>query len=40
VLAGNPFYQLLCGEEFFQQRLVFDRTSLTRWRLRSERQFA
>jgi hypothetical protein len=39
VLAGN-LYQLLCGEEFFQERLVFDRTSLTRWRLRSERQFA
>lgn len=30
----NPYYQLFCGEEFFQHRLVFDRTSLTRWRLR------
>jgi IS5 family transposase len=30
----NPYYQLLCGEEFFQHRLPFDRTSLTRWRLR------
>ena len=30
----NPYYQLLCGEEFFQHRLVFDRSSLTRWRQR------
>ncbi|TIQ02785.1 MAG: IS5 family transposase, partial [Mesorhizobium sp.] len=30
----NPYYQLFCGEEFFQHHLVFDRTSLTRWRLR------
>lgn len=30
----NPCYQLFCGEEFFQYRLPFDRTSLTRWRLR------
>src|SRR5882757_1645420 len=30
----NPYYQLLCGEEFFQHRLPFDRSSLTRWRLR------
>lgn len=30
----NPYYQMFCGEEFFQHRLVFDRTSLTRWRLR------
>ncbi|RWM89694.1 MAG: IS5 family transposase [Mesorhizobium sp.] len=30
----NPYYQLFCGEEFFQNRLPFDRTSLTRWRLR------
>jgi IS5 family transposase len=30
----NPYYQLFCGEEFFQHRLPFDRTSLTRWRLR------
>lgn len=30
----NPYYQLFCGEEFFQHCLVFDRTSLTRWRLR------
>jgi transposase, IS5 family len=30
----NPSYQLFCGEEFFQHRLVFDRSSLTRWRQR------
>jgi IS5 family transposase len=31
----NPYYQLFCGEEFFQhRRLVFDRSSLTRWRNR------
>jgi IS5 family transposase len=30
----NPYYQLFCGEEFFQRRLPFDRSSLTRWRLR------
>src|ERR1700731_4533874 len=28
----NPYYQFFCGEEFFQHRLVFDRSSLTRWR--------
>ena len=28
----NPYYQLFCGEEFFQHRLPFDRSSLTRWR--------
>src|SRR5213595_1769347 len=27
----NPYYQYFCGEEFFQHRLVFDRSSLTRW---------
>src|SRR5215813_9327488 len=27
----NPYYQFFCGEEFFQHRLVFDRSSLTRW---------
>jgi IS5 family transposase len=31
----NPYYQLFCGEEFFQHRLVFDRSSLTRWRQRT-----
>jgi transposase, IS5 family len=30
----NPYYQYFCGEEFFQHRLPFDRTSLTRWRQR------
>jgi transposase, IS5 family len=28
----NPYYQYFCGEEFFQHRLAFDRSSLTRWR--------
>ena len=30
----NPYYQYFCGEEFFQHVLVFDRSSLTRWRQR------
>ncbi len=30
----NPYYQFFCGEEFFQHRLVFDRSSMTRWRQR------
>ena len=30
----NPYYQFFCGEVFFQHRLVFDRSSLTRWRQR------
>ena len=30
----NPYYQFFCGEEFFQHRLTFDRSSLTRWRHR------
>src|SRR5215831_12101708 len=30
----NPYLQLFCGEEFFQHRLVFDRSSLTRRRQR------
>src|SRR5215471_7027528 len=30
----NPYYQLFCGEEFFQHRLPFDRSSMTRWRQR------
>ena len=30
----NPYYQFFCGEEFFRHRLVFDRSSLTRWRNR------
>lgn len=30
----NPYYQLFCGEEFFQHALPFDRSSITRWRQR------
>ena len=30
----NPYFQYFCGEEFFQRRLVFDHSSLTRWRQR------
>ena len=30
----NPYYQYLCGEEFFRHDLPFDRSSLTRWRHR------
>ncbi len=30
----NPYFQLFRGEEFFQHRLTFDRSSLTRWRQR------
>lgn len=30
----NPYYQYLCGEEFFQHTLPFDRSSMTRWRQR------
>ena len=30
----NPYFQFLCGEEFFQHELTFDRSSLTRWRQR------
>src|ERR1700684_1817150 len=32
--SKTPYYQLFCGEEFFQHTLVFDRSSLTRWRQR------
>src|SRR6516225_8017651 len=32
--SGNPYFQYFCGEEFFQHALVFDRSSLTRWRQR------
>ena len=31
----NPYYQLFCGEEFFQHKLTFDCSSLTRWRQRT-----
>jgi IS5 family transposase len=30
----NPYYQFFCGEESFQHRLPFARSSLTRWRQR------
>jgi IS5 family transposase len=30
----NPYYQLFCGEEFFQHKLPFDRSSMTVWRQR------
>src|SRR5215831_10458457 len=30
----NPYFQYFCGEELFQHALVFDRSSLTRWRQR------
>src|SRR5919197_5776211 len=33
-LGGEPVLQYFCGEEFFQHALVFDRSSLTRWRQR------
>jgi hypothetical protein len=32
--VGNPYFQYFCGEEFFQHRLLFDRSSLTRRRQR------
>ncbi|MER8374493.1 IS5 family transposase [Mesorhizobium sp. M1406] len=28
----NPYFQYLCGEEFFCHALPFDRSSMTRWR--------
>ena len=34
VWIENPYYQYFCGEEFFCHQLVFDRSSLTRWRQR------
>jgi IS5 family transposase len=37
----NPYYQYFCGEEAFQHRPRFDRSSLTRWRQRlGEEQLA
>ena len=30
----NPYFQVLCGEEFFRHSLPFDRSSMTRWRQR------
>jgi len=34
----NPYFQYFCGEVFFQHALVFDRSSLTRWRKRPRRR--
>jgi hypothetical protein len=28
----NPYYHLLCGEESFRHKALFDRSSMTRWR--------
>ena len=30
----SPYFQYFCGETFFQHQLVFDRSSITRWRQR------
>jgi transposase, IS5 family len=30
----NPYFQFFCGEEFFRHDLIFDRSSITRWRQR------
>lgn len=30
----SPYFQYLCGEEFFRHELSFDRSSMTRWRQR------
>lgn len=30
----NPYFQYLCGEEFFCHKLPFERSSMTRWRQR------
>lgn len=30
----NPYFQHLCGQEFFRHELPFDRSSMTRWRQR------
>ncbi len=30
----NPYFQLFCGEEFFQHELPFERSSLTHWHQR------
>jgi IS5 family transposase len=30
----NPYFQYLCGQEFFCHELPFDRSSMTRWRQR------
>jgi IS5 family transposase len=33
-LGREPLYQCFCGEEFFQHRLVIDRSWITGWRNR------
>ncbi|RWD27057.1 MAG: transposase [Mesorhizobium sp.] len=33
-LDREPYFQYLCGEEFFRHELPFDRSSMTRWRSR------
>ncbi|MBM3601584.1 MAG: IS5 family transposase [Alphaproteobacteria bacterium] len=30
----NPYFQYFCGEQVFRHELIFDRSSLTRWRQR------
>src|SRR3712207_1853545 len=32
----NPYFQAFCGEAWFRHRLPLDRSSMTRWRRRSE----
>jgi len=32
--VDTPYFQYLCGEEFFRHELPFDRSSMTRWRQR------
>lgn len=32
--SEKPYFQYLCGEEFFRHDLPFDRSSMTRWRSR------
>jgi hypothetical protein len=33
-LGREPYYRLFCGEEFFQHKPTFNRSSLTRWHQR------
>jgi IS5 family transposase len=30
----NPYFQMFCGEEFLLHKLMFDRSTMTRWRQR------
>ena len=44
VWTGHVYYQYFCGEEFFQHKLVFDRSSMTRsggreWARKNLRRF-